>query len=107
MFKVGDILLAEFPFAETNDSKTRLFLVIADVGDYYWGLMIGTSAKFDDGYAYLINSNEIDFTLPNKESYIRCNIIQTIKKSTIKKKYGRLMPEPLERIIEATKNQIK
>jgi hypothetical protein len=105
MYSAGDILLAEFPFSDNTGSKTRNFLVIAVVGNYYWGLMMGSSSKIDDGFIYQLKKEELDFETP-KETCVRCNIIQTIDKSIIKKKFGKMHNETFERIMNIVRSNL-
>lgn len=93
----GDIVVAAFPFTEKEESKVRTVLVLAVLPEYIWGLSITSSLKQDDGYAYELNSKELEDSIL-KRSYIRMNILQTIQKNVIQKKVTRVNNDCLERV---------
>lgn len=106
-YKPGDIVIGEFPYTDKEQTKARPFLIIATPHPYYWGVMITSSSSVgqDDGSAYEIKNDELDF-LPPKQSSIRMNVIQTIDPKVIRKKIGRVKPEPLERVVSFITRQL-
>jgi mRNA-degrading endonuclease toxin of MazEF toxin-antitoxin module len=102
-FKRGDIILANFPYTDKEEVKTRPVLVISTPSGFIWGLMMTSQINFDDGFKYELNQNEVNFPL-NKLSLIRCNVIQTIDKKIVKKKLGAVTEDCIERIMGIVKN---
>ncbi len=98
-FKIGNIVLGDFPYTDSEASKKRLFVIIAIPRPYLWALMITSQFSHDDGCKYVLSDKDIDFKL-NKDSIICFNVIQTINPKVCERVLGNLLPECLDRIKE-------
>lgn len=103
-YRVGDIIIGSFPYTDKEESKKRAFLVIADAKPFIWCLMMTKvdSLQYNDGYAYQISQNEINFAL-RETTCIRMNVIQTIDPKVCKVKLGAINDDCLERIMDTLK----
>lgn len=100
-YSTGDIIYVDFPYTEIDQRKRRPCLVVASCDEFVWALMITKSSNLthQDDYVYELNNGEVLINLPEKSS-VRCNIIMTIKKTHISKKFSSITSEAFERIWE-------
>ena len=96
LLKQRDIVFTPFPFTDTSSAKKRPVLVISNdninlntSNTNFVGLMI-TSKTRRGQYSIEFDSGDLEEgTLP-KESEIRCDMIATLDKNIIIKKFGKI-----------------
>lgn len=106
MYYPGDIVYGPFPYADINQSKDRLFLIIAMPNEYFaWGIMITSSNNYNpnDNHIYAISKNELIYPLP-ENSIINMSKLQTIQSSLIRRKVSSLTDDAFERVMLFVKN---
>lgn len=90
LYKFGDILVLNFPFAEGAGSKRRPVIVIKDTNDGDLLVAKVTSKIYNSSYDYYIK----EWILANlqTQSTIRIHKIQTISSNLVIGKIGMLHP---------------
>ena len=97
--RVGDVVLAEFPYTDKEERKLRPIVVIAMVGQFVWGVMLTSSIQFYNEHTYQLNKSDVDFVL-SKTTIARCDVVQTIDLKICKNLIGKLNIDCKDRILE-------
>ncbi|MFT4297829.1 MAG: type II toxin-antitoxin system PemK/MazF family toxin [Candidatus Woesearchaeota archaeon] len=94
----GDIVVFQFPFSDTNESKKRPALVVANTNDENVILCQITSQKRPDPDIIPITKNDFQKGALNRDSFIRPTVLFTIHNSKIEYKFGSLKQEKIKKI---------
>lgn len=94
----GDIVVFQFPFSDTGESKKRPALVVANTSDENLILCQITSQERPDPDIISITKNDFQQGALKHDSFIRPTILFSIHNSRIDYKAGRLKQEKIKLI---------
>jgi len=97
-FVKGDIVVFQFPFSDTNESKKRPALVAANIKDENLILCQITSQKRPDPDIISITKKDFEQGGLKHDSFIRPTILFSVHKSRINYKAGRIKKEKIKLI---------
>jgi mRNA interferase MazF len=99
-FVTGNIVVIPFPYTDLSQFKKRPGLIIKNLGNYDYLLVMITSQPYDNAYCLeLKNSDFIEGKLP-LISYVRCNRIFEANENIIIKKVATLSPVFTKNVID-------
>ncbi|HXL55518.1 MAG TPA: hypothetical protein VN958_04625 [Chitinophagaceae bacterium] len=89
-FVAGDIVVIPFPYTDLSQFKKRPGLIIKDLGNHDYLLVMITSQPYNNAYCLeLMSSDFLEGNLP-LVSYVRCNRVFEANENIIIKSGGLL-----------------
>jgi mRNA interferase MazF len=102
MSEQGDIVLIPVPFTDLSSHKQRPVIVISNnvynrkMADIIVVAM--TSNPADVAYSFAISSSDLRLGVLNRPGRVRVDKVYTLSQAIIRRTFGRVKPEVLERI---------
>jgi len=97
-FEKGDVVIFQFPFSDTDDSKKRPSLVVATLrGDHVILAQITGQPRPDQDLLGL-KAKDFQSGRISRDSFIRPSVLFTIHKSRINYKAGKIKQEKIKEV---------